>query len=82
MRATQYLPDIVRLQQSLYDAFHHRLDKKDAVTQTVRDFLDKLNSGNEETVKRGQLILINCFSQKMLAMSTKRELEACRRPGH
>ena len=52
MRATQYLPDIVRLQQCLYDAFHHRLDKKDAVRQTVRDFLDKLNSGNEETVKR------------------------------
>ena len=45
LRATQYLPDIVRLQQCLYDAFHHRLDKKEAVTQTVREFLDNLISG-------------------------------------
>ena len=45
MRATQYLPDIVRLQQCLYDAFHHRLDKKEAVTQTVREFLDNLTTG-------------------------------------
>jgi hypothetical protein len=45
LRATQYLPDIVRLQQCLYDAFHHRLDKKDAVTQSVREFLDNLTTG-------------------------------------
>ena len=45
LRATQYLPDIVRLQQCLYDAFHHRLDKKEAVTQTVREFLENLISG-------------------------------------
>ena len=45
MRATQYLPDIVRLQQCLYDAFHHRLDKKEAVMQTVREFLDNLTTG-------------------------------------
>ena len=45
LRATQYLPDIVRLQQCLYDAFHHRLDKKEAVTQTVREFLDNLTTG-------------------------------------
>ena len=27
--------------------FHHRLDKKDAVTQTVGEFLDKLTSGED-----------------------------------
>ena len=49
LRATQYLPDIVRLQQCLYDAFHHRLDKTDAMRQTVREFLNKQTSGNDNT---------------------------------
>ena len=50
LRATQYLPDIVWLQQCLYDAFHHRLDKKDAVTQTIGEFLEKLASGNHNNL--------------------------------
>ena len=45
LRATQYLPDIVKLQQCLYDSFHHRLDRTDARTLTIGDFLEKLSSG-------------------------------------
>ena len=45
LRATQYLPDIVKLQQCLYDSFHHRLDRTDAKTLTIGDFLEKLSSG-------------------------------------
>lgn len=29
----------MKLQRSLYDAYHHRLDRKDAKTQTIGDFL-------------------------------------------
>jgi hypothetical protein len=63
LRATQYLPDIVRLQQCLYDAFHHRLDKKDAVTQSVREFLDNLTTGmfKASTGRVMQFKLINLF---------------------
>ncbi len=43
MRATQYLPDIVKLQRSLYDTFHHRLDQATAKTRTIKQFLARLN---------------------------------------
>ena len=45
MRATQYLPDIVRLQQRLYDSFHHRLDRREAKHITIREFLKGRKSG-------------------------------------
>ena len=45
MRATQYLPDIVRLQQHLYDSFHHRLDRREAKHITIREFLQGRKSG-------------------------------------
>ena len=45
LRATQYLPDIVKLQQFLYDTYHHRIDRKKAKTQTIGDFLKALPSG-------------------------------------
>ena len=45
MRATQYLPDIVRLQQCLYDSFHHRLDRREAKHITIREFLQGRKSG-------------------------------------
>jgi hypothetical protein len=87
LRATQYLPDIVRLQQCLYDAFHHRLDKKDAVTQSVREFLDNLTTGTfKASTVTVQLRLIPLtiilFSlQKMLVMSIKKGLGVCRKLG-
>ena len=45
LRATQYLPDIVKLQRSLYDAFHHRLDRKEAKTITIGQYLKSLKNG-------------------------------------
>ena len=45
LRATQYLPDIVRLQHKLYDAFHHRLDRKDARGKTISQFIKERRSG-------------------------------------
>ena len=45
LRATQYLPDIVKLQQCLYDSFHHRMDRTEAKRLTIGEFLEKLQSG-------------------------------------
>ena len=45
LRATQYLPDIVKLQRSLYDAFHHRLDRKVAKTITIGQYIKSLKNG-------------------------------------
>ena len=49
LRATQYLPDIVRLQQCLYDSFHHRLDQKEARRMTIGDFLQSRKHGEIST---------------------------------
>ena len=46
LRATQYLPGIVRLQQCLYDNFHHRLDRKEARAMTIGEFLQSRKHGN------------------------------------
>ena len=43
LRATQYLPHIVKLQQSLYDHFNYRLDRKDAISMTIGQFLQQLS---------------------------------------
>ena len=45
LRATQYLPDIVHLQHCLYDAFHHRKDRTEAVKRTFGEFVEDLHSG-------------------------------------
>lgn len=85
LRATQYLPDIVWLQQCLYDAFHHRLDKKDAMTQTIGEFLEKLASGNHNnlhTLLNSSISYYPYFFKKMLEMSTERELEVYKKHGH
>ena len=39
LRATQYLPDIVKLQRFLFDMYDKRLEKGTAETRTIRDFL-------------------------------------------
>jgi len=49
LRATQYLPDIVRLQQYLYDSFHHRLDRREARTMTIGEFLQSRQHGELST---------------------------------
>ena len=48
--ATQYLPDIVKLQQFLYDTFHRRLEKHKAETLTIRDFLKAIKNGKKLTI--------------------------------
>ena len=45
LRATQYLPDIVKLQRSLYDAFHHRMDRKEAKMTTFGEYLKNVKNG-------------------------------------
>ena len=73
LRATQYLPDIVKLQQCLYDSFHHRLDRTDANRLTIGEFLEKLPSGMvlELTIEILSFKLL--FLQKTLGMNTGRE---------
>ena len=39
---TQYLPDIVELQQRLGENFQHRLSKREAKSITIEDFLGNL----------------------------------------
>ena len=61
MRATQYLPDIVRLQQHLYDIFHHRLDRREAKHITIREFLQGRKSGRS--------IMLSSFSHTILGFA-------------
>ena len=49
LRATQYLPDILRLQQCLYDSFHHRLDRREAKKMTIGEFLQTRQHGEQLT---------------------------------
>ena len=45
LQATQYLPDIVRLQRQMFDSFHHRIDSKGARTKTMNDFIKTKHTG-------------------------------------
>ena len=63
MRATQYLPDVVKLQRSLYDAFHHRLDRKDAKTMTIDQFLQGLMSGMCSDIALELGIILELFAE-------------------
>ena len=40
LRATQYLPDIVRLQRRMFDMFNHRIDHRVAREKTMKQFID------------------------------------------
>lgn len=42
LRATQYLPDIVNLQQQMYQLCHRKFDIKDATKLTVGDYINSL----------------------------------------
>ncbi|CAI8002399.1 E3 ubiquitin-protein ligase rnf213-alpha [Geodia barretti] len=39
LQATQYIPDIVRLQKQLFDELHHRINHKVAHTVSIHDFI-------------------------------------------
>ena len=45
LRATQYLPEIVQLQQQMYSVFHRKLDQKEANQLTVRGFIKYMYLG-------------------------------------
>ena len=45
LRATQYIPGIVQLQQQFYDLYHRRLDKTEATHISVGDFVKGLKIG-------------------------------------
>ena len=75
LRATQYLPDIVRLQQCLYDAFHHRLDKTDAMRQTVREFLNKQTSGNDNTAWFSEIFWFHFLHYTMFTENARNEYQ-------
>ena len=57
--ATQYLPDIVKLQHYLFDTYHRQLEKHKAETLTVRDFLKGITNGKERLVCY-QILYIAC----------------------
>ncbi len=44
LRATQYIPDIVQLQQFMFETFDRRLDKRKAETMTIREFLKEVKN--------------------------------------
>jgi len=47
LRATQYLPDLVKLQNLLFEFFDRRLDKSEAERTRIEDFLrNKLQNSN------------------------------------
>ena len=57
MRATQYLPGIVQLQQQMYDSFHRKLDRNEANQSKIGDFISLLGKGKHSTKLLPSLIL-------------------------
>ena len=45
LQATQYIPDIVRLQKQMFDEFHHRINHKRAHNERMADFIRKQPTG-------------------------------------
>ena len=43
---TRYLPDIVQLQRRVREKFLHKLDRREAVNTTIKEFLDRTRNGN------------------------------------
>ena len=39
---TRYLPDIIQLQKRMRDRLLHRIDRREATTTRIKDFLDKV----------------------------------------
>ena len=50
LQATQYIPDIVKLQKQMFDEFHHRIDHKIAHTTRMRDFIAKKHTGIDKII--------------------------------
>ena len=46
LRATQYLPDIARIQRCLYDRFNRQVDREVVNRQTIKSFVMELPNGS------------------------------------
>ena len=44
VRATQCLPELVRLQQQLYEMYHRKINQVEANTVTVSTFINEIKS--------------------------------------
>eukprot|EP00800_Vazella_pourtalesii_P008402 TRINITY_DN2208_c0_g2_i2.p1 TRINITY_DN2208_c0_g2~~TRINITY_DN2208_c0_g2_i2.p1 ORF type:complete len:499 (+),score=128.74 TRINITY_DN2208_c0_g2_i2:191-1687(+) len=55
---TRYLPDIIQLQKRMRDRLLHRIDRREATTTRIKDFLDKvrLSENKQESEELGRLI--------------------------
>ena len=40
LRATQYIPSIIKLQQQMHKWCHRKLDKKDVMNLTIRAYME------------------------------------------
>ena len=58
MRATQYLPGIIKLQQQMYELSHRRWDKTDVAQQTIGEFIGVLGKGITVTY----FVIVNKFT--------------------
>ena len=45
LRATQYLPELVQLQKQMFEFSHRRLDRKEAASLTIREYIKTMKSG-------------------------------------
>ena len=56
LQATQYIPDIVRLQKQMFNEFHHRIDHKHAHNERMEDFIRKQPTGIIQYVGSGCML--------------------------
>ena len=58
MRATQYLPGVIKLQHQMYELSHRRWDKNDVAQQTIGEFIRGLGKGIRVTY----FVIIDIFT--------------------
>ncbi|XP_006816196.2 E3 ubiquitin-protein ligase rnf213-alpha-like [Saccoglossus kowalevskii] len=64
LRALQYLPDIVRLQQQLFDRYHRNIDESEAIAIRIDRFLESLPVQEQE--EHARLISSFCKAWEIL----------------
>ena len=85
LQATQYIPDIVRLQKQLFDELHHRINHKVAHTVSIHDFILRQHTSMSVFFKAVDVTTLHFFRECTESVSgngiqcTKR-LGSCPRP--
>ena len=66
LHATQYLPELVQLQQQLYESFHRKLDRVEANKTTVAKFIGtiKKSMSFHQPINIFHLFFIKRIAQK------------------